>query len=437
MTLRFDFEWINQAPEGAAFGPELDTWCRVAISLNGEIVTANHPAPLSGIVEWIVEVWPHLLWEIHCPFPKTPTLGARVRIPTERDAAALWSDVRATSLRDVAVWQHRHTLGHGTADLALPSIVLLPEEKRFGVVLDHIPAKLDPTVRFTAPDGLQWPSEPVWIAREDAISELSRVVDETIARVKSRPNHGWAVFIEDRWAASRRAATDPNVRRALALGKIVADEWALAERRLNGDSAGMESLLLDSETISDKAEFQLLLDVATRIPAKPTATNFQPAPKVGRPYEQGYALAAEVRSYLGNESGPIIELYRTIVERFGINFEQPRTRAFASACFARESGGAMIALSAQQAEWGVAPSRFAVAAALGRLLGERIAGKPFGAAHSGQSRWINTQKANAFAAELLLPAKAFTTSADVSGLCDAYGISRSAAEWHLHNRQRV
>ena len=448
MTLRFEFEWLDDVPPGAAFGPEVDTWCRFAIAVNGETITANHPAdfhssadrgyvigPVSGLIEWIVEVWPYLLWELHCPFAKTPNLGARVRIPTERDAATLWVDVDTTrSLRDIAIWQHRHTFGHGTADLALPSIVLLPEDKRIGVVLDHIPPKLDPTVRFTPPANEQWPSDPIWIAREDAIAELSRLTEETIARVRSRQNHEWASFIEKKWRTVKSVAEDPHRRRELMLGKVVADSWPTVEGLLNGDSTGFESLLIDAEVLAVPAEFKQILDFAHSTPAKSENSEFRATPKKGRPYEQGYSLAQEARAFLGNESDPIIELPQTL-ESFGVQFKHVSTSAFASACFARESGGAVIALSHQRSKWGVAPSRFAVAAALGRLLSERVVGKSFGAAHSGQSRWIATQRANAFAAELLLPAQALAAKTDISELCDSYGISRTAAEWHLHNRR--
>lgn len=447
MTIRFEFEWLDDAPSGAAFGPEIDTWCRLAITIDGAIVTSNHPAdfhssddrpyvvgPLSGIVEWVVEVWPYLLWEFHCPFSKTPILGARARIPTERDAGLLWSDLKTShTIRNIAVWQHRHTLGHGSSDLALPSIVLLPEDKQLGVVLDHIPFSLDPTVRFTPTAETQWPSDPVWIVRENAISELSRVVDETIARVRSRPNSSWATFMDAKWKTAKSIASDPLKRRELALGNVVAQEWNLVEGRLKSDSAGIESLLFDSEILTSVQEFRSILDFALAAPSHPTKPLFDRPNRAGRPYEQGYILAQNVRTLLDNECDPIVEL-DSVLTRFGVQVQQISTTAFASACFARAMGGAVIALSVQHRKWGVAPSRFAIAAALGRFLSERVEGKPFGAAHSSQSRWISTQRANAFAAELLLPAKAIATGSDVAEFCDAYGISRSAAEWHVHNR---
>jgi Zn-dependent peptidase ImmA (M78 family) len=75
-----------------------------------------------------------------------------------------------------------------------------------------------------------------------------------------------------------------------------------------------------------------------------------------------------------------------------------------------------------------------MAAALGRLLAEGRPGQPLGAAHGEQSRWIQTQRANAFAAEFLLPTPALSRPGDLEAKCDQYGISRTAARWHMRNR---
>jgi Zn-dependent peptidase ImmA (M78 family) len=58
-----------------------------------------------------------------------------------------------------------------------------------------------------------------------------------------------------------------------------------------------------------------------------------------------------------------------------------------------------------------------------------------GVAHGAQARYRPTQLANAFAAELLLPVQAIQRSrGSTDALAKRYGISRSAAEWHVHNR---
>lgn len=86
----------------------------------------------------------------------------------------------------------------------------------------------------------------------------------------------------------------------------------------------------------------------------------------------------------------------------------------------------------------MAPARFAICAALGRLLGDGAGGEAaYGAAHGPQARLFETQRANAFAAELLLPLAALRAhgpAPDIEKLSEDFGISRTAARWHVQNR---
>ncbi len=70
---------------------------------------------------------------------------------------------------------------------------------------------------------------------------------------------------------------------------------------------------------------------------------------------------------------------------------------------------------------------------LGRLLFE-AQGKCWGAAIGDQSRVQETQRANAFAAELLAPAEAVRRYGnDPERLAEDYGISLTSARWRIHN----
>lgn len=444
--MKFDFEWLDDAPEGAAFGPECDTWCRLIITLDDNIITQNHPAdhwsvagernfvtgPMSGIVEWLVENWPYILWDTHCPFGKSPLPGHRRCIPTLRDADSLWANIDTShGYKELARWQHRHTIGHGASDLALPSLVVLPEDKRIGFVLEHVPPRLGPTVRFTPPNNSQWPTEPTWVGREDVHQEFARVVEATLIRAASRSSGEWAEFTRARWNEMQARVEDANQRRELILGTFMGEQWSVIDKTFGADAPGIESLLFDAEQVISNAEFDTILTLSSPVKSSiwslPQEWIFGP----GAPHEQGYELATRAREFLGNTTEPIIDFSATLT-RFGVEVRDLSTSSFASAIFARADGPGILAVSTQQSR-GVAPTRFAIAAALGRFLAERIAGKPFGAAHSGQSRWLATQRANAFAAEFLLPASAIGMSV-ISDLCDSYGISRSAATWHVQNR---
>jgi Zn-dependent peptidase ImmA (M78 family) len=78
-----------------------------------------------------------------------------------------------------------------------------------------------------------------------------------------------------------------------------------------------------------------------------------------------------------------------------------------------------------------------LASALGGLFASRFQSTPFGGASSDQARWIRSQEANAFAAMFLLPASSLETSQSLEKLVEDYGISHTAASWHIENlRQR-
>jgi Zn-dependent peptidase ImmA (M78 family) len=87
-----------------------------------------------------------------------------------------------------------------------------------------------------------------------------------------------------------------------------------------------------------------------------------------------------------------------------------------------------------------ASSRFAITSALGRLLWQSRfnVGKPMAVAQSDQSLVTQSRRANAFAAEFLLPHSVIlrhgvNTAQMVGRLSETYGISRSAVRWHAYN----
>jgi hypothetical protein len=154
------------------------------------------------------------------------------------------------------------------------------------------------------------------------------------------------------------------------------------------------------------------------------------------PYERGYRLAIRARAALGRPHQPLFELGE-VLHSFGVRLAPfEGSELFRSACSVGAGGSATVFYAEAHSTYGgVHPTRFAIAAALGRLLGAGAGRGPFGAAHGSQSAYRETQEANAFAAELLLPYAALVQqSLDVDALSDKYGISRVAAERHLSNR---
>jgi len=442
-------DWQDSAPEGQAFGPEQFTWGRLQMRLDDTILTSNHPSDwrdedqpfvvggMSGIAEWIVENWLYLLWETHCPFPKpAATPGHEVHVPTLRDAANGWSQFAAVDGGNLARWQHRHTLGHASSDVALPSIVLLPEEREVGIVVDHIAPQLEPNVRFSCPPSSKWPGEPVWCAKDDLAAALDAFVNDVIQRA-SRVAEGkhWADWIGAEFIAKRKQAGDENDRRPVALGDFVAARWGELSRQLNGGTGVLQAILGDSELVWDQSTLDQLTQAIGDLRSSGSRTagwTGVPVDRVnrhGRSHDRGYALAGLTRAFLGYPDEPLEMDF--ILSKLGADMKEIPVNVFRSAVVQCEASATLL-WSGKVRRDGLAAVRFSQAAALGRLLSRR--GPRFGAAHGTQSRWKETQQANAFAAELLLPKPALERQEDIQTLCEQYGISRSAAEWHRRNR---
>jgi hypothetical protein len=87
-------------------------------------------------------------------------------------------------------------------------------------------------------------------------------------------------------------------------------------------------------------------------------------------------------------------------------------------------------------------SRFAAASAFGRLLWQaRIPGQDLLCGAQGDHAMLSqSRRANAFAAEFLLPATAIEGGLSeqvVYSLAEQYGISSTAARWHARNVQQL
>jgi hypothetical protein len=389
---------------------------------------------MSGLAEWLVENWTYLLWEIRTPFPKpAASLGAQ-DVPGLADADGGWAQhaLEDEGRVSLAVWQHRHSLGHAASDIALPSITFLPEENQVGLFVRPAPLRLDPSVQFAGE------ARTSWIAKDDFQCALREFVLETVRRAEcDESGKTWAGWLASRYQQKEEEAKSEEVRVGLMFGSFVAEQWrSLAGELAPASMAVLRGLLLDSALVQSEEPFRELLGEATRSDTK-TATSWQSvgfdrADGMLPPFEQGYRLAKRARRALSNEDGPVVDLTNALAV-FDLTVREFAYPLFRSAVVTSPQGAATM-LVARDPDRGVAPTRFAMAAALGRLLAEGRPGQPLGAAHGEQSRWIQTQRANAFAAEFLLPTPALSRPGDLEAKCDQYGISRTAARWHMRNR---
>ncbi len=443
-ALRFELEASKAPMDEDLSEAERATFARLQISLAGTpltrvVSTGGEPrdwvrGPMSGLAEWIVEQWVWLLWEAHTPFPKS-LLGGKRAIPGLHDASRFWPDVDAQTVRDrgaLGRWQLRHTLGVGASDLALPSISFLPEDRMIGVFVAEQAAALDPTVDFVA-----YEQEPAWLGADDLREVLANFTRDVLELATENGAVRWSNWLGELWAAQQAKEADPRERTRAALGEFAAARWDEASATLGPDAEALRGLLLDAPTIEDEAAWSNYVASVHRVSARQMGADaglraLAPVSLASgsAPFRQGQQMAASFREELGNRDRPI-DLRQTF-EQIRLEWQAVDAPAFRSAVVRSQSGAGCVYFDR---ELGVAPRRFALAAALGRLLGAR-SDRPFGAAHGASSRYRESQRANAFAAELLLPAAALRGrgESDLDVLCDDFGISRSAASWQIKNR---
>lgn len=438
--LEIGVEWVTPRADEEAVGVEQWTWAEVRIDAGERVVTRHRGvdgAPrdtlrmaVSWLAEWIVDCWVSLAWEVHAPFPFAD--GPRP-VPALGDAERLWA--RFTGDRPaIAVWQHRHTLGHGSSTAPLPSIVLLPGVHRYGLQVDPPAAGLGPNV-----DLLLGEDAVVWGARTSVRGALQDLVDATLRRAHAhREASRWASWLATRWREAQDKVERGDCRRKTLFGEIGS---ATLEAVDAARVSGLEGLLLDMPIVVerhwlDDLTRQLAPAKARRaraaLPVRPDA-----AGAVLTPHEQGYKLANRLRHHLKTVDAPLTSVRRTAAE-LGVAV-RPIAAGERFRTAVVDAGAPAILWNADEPALArVAPSRFAIAAAIGRLLFDRDeTASTFGAANGDYSRLFETRRANAFAAELLLPKRALVGAAagvEFADLCADYGISTSAARWHIHNR---
>ena len=449
---RFDFSATPvKPPADEAFGPEEATWAQLELRVDDFTLTRHQPheaflapgveardaveGPLSGIAEWLVNHLPEVLWETHVPVPKNESVdGARVGVPGLRDAARWWNEVPQRFPRaDIAAWQARHTLGAAASQLALPSLVFMPEAGRIGLFASALPAELNGNVRFRLPaDGCDF-----WLERDDLRECFARFVGGVL-RLASESDSGraWAGWLDARRQETVQREGSLVERRRLRYGAVVAEAWGERIEPLGTRKVIVEGVLSDVGKVEDAAGVQTLLQ-ALPLESHGSAGEcrwkefVQNAPLTStRAYEQGYDLAHKVRHDLKRGSDPLQRVDLLLNELDISDREAESNGLFRTLSCVRDRQASVVVSRDVK---GVVPRRVALAAAFGRLLFDSR-GKNWGAALGEQSRWHETRRANAFAAELLAPAEAVRQYPDdPERLAADYGISLASARYRIQN----
>ena len=211
--------------------PEDTTAARIALYAGDDCLTRNRPrrlrlgnasdfvvGPAIGVADWLIENWEAVLWEIHTPFRKD-LLGApgsrKPAIPGLNEAFENWNQYidddaySGMSSEDAGVaafadWQHRHQLGHAASDLALPSIVIVPEERHVVMSVDRLPNMMQACVEFLGPTGVDRAPTLFVFNKTSFREELKKFVEATLARARSYSEFsGWTEWLTTRWQEAR------------------------------------------------------------------------------------------------------------------------------------------------------------------------------------------------------------------------------------------
>ena len=243
------------------------------------------------------------------------------------------------------------------------------------------------SVRFN----VAWP-EPVWVPKDELSEVLSAFVTEVVARASSADaSKQWGEWLAARLEDKKAAAKRDDIRLQLMLGQVAAENWEIVAKPLGAAVTALSGVLTDSEIVHSPGDLKSIAETVVDAERERAQGDrwrkvaSKPADRMLLPFQRGYRLADQARAFLGLGARPLEDL-REVLDGFDVAlkpFHGPPL--FRTAGVVSTQGRASVYYS--QGEWGFTPTRFAVAAALGRLLadGPSITGA-FGCAHGRQSR---------------------------------------------------
>ncbi|MFI5455134.1 MAG: ImmA/IrrE family metallo-endopeptidase [Isosphaerales bacterium] len=425
--------------------------------------------PVAGLADWLIEHWGPILWETQTPFAKNRAVdaGVDVSVPTtvaeNAERLSEFGDfeqyiqeletIFPQRLEEWADWQHRHLFGHGCSDLALPRIWIIPEDRFVTLIVDSLPKPAGAPIIFLSPDKTPRRPTVLIVAKNVFQAEAEHFIEQTIERAKSDVSlTRWAKWLEDRWIHARTQEKEPKRRFQWMIGEL-GTKRVLELQQTHPDIAlQLEKILLDCPIVRHKSQFgpiEALIEeyVATRSDTTLSKGRIgwrgfgKGIIETNQPdYVQGYHLARLAREKLELKDRPVRDPAE-VLDRFSARLEKEcESSLFRVALCAGTSGGGHIVPSSTDSRMKSIPGfRFAVLSGLGRLLwqGRKNRNQALCAAQGDYAMISQSRRANAFAVEFLLPKEVIQglnpDSHQFLALVEDYGISRSAASWHLRN----
>jgi hypothetical protein len=456
--------------------PEDVTVAEFGIYVDEDCLTLNRPrgsrllsplaseivyGPVSGLADWLIENWSAILWETPTPFPKSRVgddASDRPPVPGVIEALANWDGYTQDSseMPVFADWQHRHLLGHACSDLAIPSIVIIPEDRYVVLSVDRLPLRLSPSVQFVTPRSPEKSLGLFVVRKADFEAEAKQFIERTIERARCAPEFThWANWLSERWELAQADEMDARNRLRWMLGEMSAKRVEELRKDQPRIATGLSQVLLDCPVVTSLDDLVPVENMLTDL----VGIGLQPVPGGGNPrwqglntarvstnqpdFLQGYQLARLVREKMGLGHDPI-QSFPHLLQELDISCDKSvKSSLFRVAVCAAPGKRAHFVQSTTEVRMRYQfSSRFAIASALGRLLWQaRVPGQELiCGAQGSHARLSQSRRANAFAAEFLLPSSAIDsaiTSDELYELMETFGISSSAARWHVSNVQQL
>jgi Zn-dependent peptidase ImmA (M78 family) len=426
--------------------------------------------PVSGLADWFIENWSYINWETQTPFKRSGQQGqnqTRPAFPGAKEAAIQWDGYfngmndkymneydREPWLEKIADWQHRHLLGHANSDLAIPSIVCVPEGEKILLSVD----RLSPGgIKFLGPDDSQRILTQYAIDKRNFRSSVSSFVDSIIKHIglegKHKTMYNW---MKRRWKDAKDYESSPSRQLELMIGAVGANRVEDLRKYDPAMAEGLHQLLLDCRSVENFRELSPVEDVLGQFIGRDNTSSLSgerasweqiSRRSVGATdpdYIQGYQLAQKVRRELKLGDRPITNV-NTTLNRLDVAVEADRNIGlFRAAACAIKGNRAHIVPSSSDNRMQYKPSHnFYVISALGRLLWEASGstGNTICVAQGDYSMVSESRRANAFAAEFLLPQRTVlgidADSPKLRELATQYGISSEAAKLHCQDIERL
>ena len=463
--IRFEIDWCDpirvDIPADASLG-------QLAIWVGDDCITQNLTVGtrdrresfegvfgnLAGIADWFIENWVFLQHESLTPFARCQFFegGSDYFNHGHQESDFGWKNVVETgvSLKTLADWRHRHTIGHATSELALPSIVAFPELSELVLTIDAPSQRLNSTTSFIDHRRKQRKHTTQVIRKADFLAAVSDFIEEVLERLANSAEATQLTrWMRENWVEANKQAQDPDVIARTQFGALAFQELSQLERDDSGLALLVKDTLADCPVVETRDQFQTLASVIEALSVKSNcAESSNRAEWMGTmadcpDYQQGYRLAQVARGIFQLGTRPIKEIV-SVLNKGGLTVEtEVDSKLFRCLAIPHNDGTRSVVVSSSDARASTPNGyRFALAATFGRTVWDQATGfsRSRALAHGDFARISCSRRANAFAAELLLPREVFqlrlgntATHAQIQELAEEFGMASSAAIWHARN----